>query len=407
MYRLPQIILFFLLATTVSGQSPHGDALKIDCSECHTSTGWTDLLDSLLFDHATTEFALEGTHQIIDCKMCHTSMVFSEAPMECIDCHLDVHNQSVGNDCARCHETGHWLVDDIPELHEQNGFPLMGVHTGLSCIECHQSETGLRFDRVGNDCINCHQEDFLTAQNPDHQASGFSTDCSDCHDPFGFGWQTDLVDHDLFPLVQGHALPSCSECHINNDFTNTSPECVSCHLNDYNNTSNPDHSSSQFSTDCDACHTIAGWIPSTLDHNNTNFPLMGEHVGVDCLECHTNGYAGTPTECEACHLDDYNNTSNPNHSAAQFPTDCASCHDENGWTPANFDHDQEFPIYSGKHDGEWNACADCHIDPNNFSVFSCIICHDDQADLVDEHDDVPGYVYDSNACFNCHPDGEE
>ena len=65
------------------------------------------------------------------------------------------------------------------------------------------------------------------------------------------------------------------------------------------------------------------------------------------------------------------------------------------------------PIYSGKHEGEWNLCIDCHLG-NNYSDFSCIDCHehDNQADVDDDHDGVSGYVYNSDACFSCHPTGE-
>jgi hypothetical protein len=42
-------------------------------------------------------------------------------------------------------------------------------------------------------------------------------------------------------------------------------------------------------------------------------------------------------------------------------------------------------------------------------LFSCTDCHEhnDQADLADEHDDVKGYVFQSKACFECHPKGSE
>jgi hypothetical protein len=30
-----------------------------------------------------------------------------------------------------------------------------------------------------------------------------------------------------------------------------------------------------------------------------------------------------------------------------------------------------------------------------------------KTDMDDEHEDVGGYVYESNACFSCHPDGED
>ncbi len=105
-------------------------------------------------------------------------------------------------------------------------------------------------------------------------------------------------------------------------------------------------------------------------------------------------------------MSDYNSTTNPNHASSGFGTDCAQCHDESAWGNATFDHDDQFfPIYSGNHNGEWNACTECHTNPNDYSVFSCIICHDNQADLADEHSEENGYSYNSNACFNCHPNG--
>ena len=36
---------------------------------------------------------------------------------------------------------------------------------------------------------------------------------------------------------------------------------------------------------------------------------------------------GTPTDCVGCHLPDFQQTVNPNHSAAGFPTNCQICHD--------------------------------------------------------------------------------
>ena len=106
-------------------------------------------------------------------------------------------------------------------------------------------------------------------------------------------------------------------------------------------------------------------------------------------------------------LNDYNTATNPDHLSAGFPTTCEDCHTEDAWVPSTFDHDNMyFPIYSGKHDGEWTECIDCHTIPGNFSLFSCIDCHDDQLQLEDDHSGVSGYEYTSSACFACHPNGE-
>jgi hypothetical protein len=542
--------VFFIGFLPVLAQSPHGETLKIDCAQCHNPEGWTINYETIQFDHSTTDFDLEGAHNQTDCKACHTSLVFSEVPTDCISCHVDVHSMSVGNDCMRCHSSQSWLVDNISEIHEENGFPLIGTHSNLSCIECHLSETDLRFDRVGNDCISCHREDYMAAQNPNH--TGFSTNCIDCHSVLGMEWEADIINHDFFPLTLGHDLQNCSECHTTGVFSDANPDCVSCHQNDYtatvnpnhqqaniptdcvschttnpgwmpalfdhdatdfpltgghigldcvechangysntptdcfachgadySNTSNPDHEAAGIPTDCVLCHTTnPGWTPAIFDHNNTDFPLTGAHIGLDCLECHASGYPNTPTDCFACHQADYDNTTNPDHDAAGIPTDCVSCHTTNpGWTPAtfdhnltgfpltgahigvdciechasgypstptdcfachtadynnstnpnhlgagfptdcvtchttspnwipaNFDHDgMYFPIYSGKHDNEWNQCIDCHISPSDYGIFTCVTCHI-ESETADQHIGEPGYMYESNACFACHPD---
>lgn len=339
MYRLPPIIVFLLCFISIQAQSPHGDELTIDCAKCHNPSGWSINYETIQFDHNSTNFELQGAHNQTDCKQCHSSLVFNETPSECISCHDDMHNMSVGNDCMRCHTTQTWLVDNIPELHEENGFPLIGAHNNLSCVECHSSDTNLSFNRIGNECASCHTDEYLNTQNPNHQNAGFSIDCMECHNPLGIGWDTNALNHDSFyPLNGAHAA-------ISND-------CVSCHINE--------------------------------------------------------NYINTPNTCVDCHLNDYNNTQNPNHSSANFPTDCITCHNETDWTQATFDHDgQYFPIYSGVHQPAiWaNNCANCHSNSNNYADFTCYTCHFN-SETNNQHSSVSGYVYESNACLQCHPTGD-
>lgn len=337
MFRILSIVLIITCSVQLQSQSPHGDALKINCSDCHDVAGWTTIKTELLFSHDSTNFALEGRHISLNCKDCHSSLVFSEAPNRCNGCHTDIHNMTAGNDCARCHTSQLWIVDNIPELHEENGFPLFGVHGNLNCNQCHASETNLIFNRLGNECISCHENEYIRTVNPNHKTAGFSMNCIDCHNPINNGWESDILGHESFPLTGGHDIKDCNVCHTTGNYSDASPLCVNCHLNEYNNTSNPNHIASQFPTDCGLCHNINSWIPATINHD------------------------------------------------AAF-----------------------FPIYSGKHDNEWNSCTDCHINSSNYSVFSCINCHEhnNQNDVDDEHDGVGGYSYNSNACYNCHPAGE-
>ena len=410
MYRLSSIILLLWGILPLCAQSPHGEELKLDCALCHTSSGWEVDAESVNFDHSSTPFDLEGAHMGADCRLCHTTLVFDEAPLDCASCPLDVHSMLVGNDCVRCHNSQDWLVDNIPELHEENGFPLIGAHANLSCVECHQSETNLRFDRLGNECINCHREDYTSAQNPEHAIAGFSTNCTDCHSPLGFGWNADPIAHDFFPLTEGHDIANCAECHTTGNFADASPECIACHQADFQSTANPDHETLGFSTDCVSCHTTAvGWMPATLDNHNDFYALNGRHATIanDCFACHAGDYNTTPNTCIGCHQADYNDADDPDHAGNQFPNDCVICHSEEAWEPANFNHDAEyFPIFSGKHGGVWDDCAECHISAGNFAVFSCTTCHR-QTPTANNHNGVSGYVYESNACLQCHPDGEE
>ncbi len=509
MYRLSSIIICLGMAFGLWAQSPHGEEFKMNCAACHTSDSWEipaefwnfdepigpkELLsssstlppDSIRFNHNETAFPLEGGHAATDCRLCHEALVFTETNTECIACHTDMHNMTVGSDCARCHSVENWLVDDITEIHQDEGFPLLGMHAQISCNDCHVSETGLQFNRLGNECINCHLGDFLATTEPNHIEAGYSTECIDCHDINAFDWSANNILHDFFPLEKGHDI-ACTECHTSGVFASIPSDCISCHQTDFEAAQNPNHQALNFSTDCRACHTLDhDWMPAEyrqhdadyfpiysgahngewsecqechpnpgnysiftcttchergetdgdhddvagyvyesnaclichpdgneeggFDHNNTNFPLTGAHTSVDCNSCHTNGYAGTPTDCAACHASDFEQTTNPNHQQLGFSMDCASCHTTDpNWMPATFDHDgMYFPIYSGNHKNEWNQCSECHTTPGNYSLFSCIDCHEhnDPNDLADEHDDVNGYEFVSTSCFACHPNGD-
>jgi hypothetical protein len=178
---------------------------------------------------------------------------------------------------------------------------------------------------------------------------------------------------------------------------------------DYNGTEDPNHRENQLDHDCSICHNVAAWEPADFNHGDTDFPLTGSHINVDCRDCHANGqFNDTPTDCYFCHEDDYNDADDPNHGNAGFPHDCASCHSTTNWADVNFNHDQQyFPIYRGNHRGEWNTCADCHTNPEDYSVFTCIDCHEHRrSEMDDKHDEVRNYQYSSAACFECHPDGQ-
>jgi len=399
MYRLSSIILFFLGSLSLFAQSPHGDKLNINCAKCHNPGGWEINYSTIKFDHNDTDYSLEGTHAQTDCKQCHETLVFNEAPTDCASCHSDIHSMTVGNDCASCHTPKDWLVDNIPELHEENGFPLIGAHSNLSCVDCHESNNNVQFDRIGNECVNCHNDDFTSAQSPNHQTANFTTNCIECHDPLSTSWDTEIVNHDFFPLTLGHDIQDCSQCHTSGNFSDADPNCLSCHQNDYAGTQNPNHQSSGFSTNCVACHTTnPGWTPADYG-NHDFFPLTLGHDIQDCNECHTTGnFSDADPNCVSCHQNDYAGTTNPNHQNSGFSTDCVSCHSTNpGWTPAIINHDF-FPLTLG-HDIQ--DCNECHT-TSNFSDAdpNCVTCHQtDYNNTTDPNHVSAGFPTD---CVSCH-----
>jgi hypothetical protein len=380
-----------------------------DCVTCHTTNpGWTPAT----FDH--NFFPLTQGHSGLDCTQCHTTGNYADADPNCVTCHQtdydgtnNPNHSQVGfsTDCVSCHTTNPgWTPANI----NHDFFPLTLGHSGLDCTQCHT--TGNYADADPN-CVSCHQTDYDNTNDPDHQASNFPTDCVTCHTT-NPGWTPATFDHNFFPLTQGHSGLDCTQCHTTGNYADADPNCVSCHQTDYDNSNDPDHSQVGFSTDCVSCHTTnPGWTPANINHDF--FPLTLGHSGLDCTQCHTTGnYADADPNCVTCHQTDYDNTNDPDHTAAQFPTDCVTCHTTNpGWAPTTWDHDgQYFPIYSGRHQGEWNECVDCHMNPNDYSVFNCLNCHahnnQSETDNIHDHPGEPqfdGYVYESNACVSCHP----
>ena len=121
---------------------------------------------------------------------------------------------------------------------------------------------------------------------------------------------------EVSPWPLNHAkITECSSCHEAGasdtlpfdvaQFRGTDMACISCHEPD-----NPHQDQFEGQT-CDSCHNTTSFFIAIFDHDNTNFPLTGEHVEVSCISCHTNEASpGDPpfvrfkplgTECQDCH----------------------------------------------------------------------------------------------------------
>jgi len=392
-------IIFLLLCVNMFAQSPHGKNFDIDCSMCHQSDSWKINLSKVSFDHSKTKFNLIGQHQNVDCKSCHATLVFLKVKDDCNSCHKDIHQGTVGFECANCHSPNSWIVKDIIGVHQAGRFPLMGAHKLADCAQCHHAYPELKFDVLNVDCFACHAIDYNSAKTPNHLTTNFSKDCQECHGISSLTWSASNVNHSFFPLVGGHALPSCYSCHNQNTFQGLTPECYSCHRPNYEATKNPNHISAGLPTTCNVCHSISAWAPANFNHNITQFPLTGKHANLNCADCHKNGYTGTSTECYSCHQQDYQSTNDPNHVQLNYPQDCKACHNTSGWGDAKFDHNlSNFPL-TGKHTSV--SCADCHTNGYNGTSPECYSCHQPDYQSVSNPNHVQqNYPKDCIACHN-------
>ncbi len=385
--------------------SHRASAFPTTCETCHTNVAWTPAT----FDHNTTRFPLTGGHRTPTCAQCHGDGVYRGKSLLCASCHQAKYDATTRpshrasafpTTCESCHTNLAWTPATFD--HNTTAFPLVGAHRAVSCVGCHADGV---YKGKPTTCVSCHQAKFDATTSPNHRTSGFPTSCETCHT--ATAWTPATFDHSTtrFPLTGLHRTATCTQCHGDGVFRGKTMLCAGCHQTNYNATTKPNHAQLGYSTSCESCHTTAGWTPSTWSHAVTKFPLTGAHIATACLACHSDlVYRGKPTTCSSCHTTDYNATTNPNHKTAAFPLTCESCHTTTKWLGAVFNHDQWFPIYSGKHLGRWNTCADCHANNANYKEFTCLTCHT-KSRTDSQHQGRSGYSYTSPACYSCHPRG--
>ena len=398
--------------TNATSPVPHA-GFPTTCQQCHDTVQWSDAT----FNHSTTGFTLTGSHTVPprQCIDCHINNNYTLNSTLCITCHqTDFNNATTPvphtgfpTTCELCHDTVLWT--DATFNHNNTPFPLTGSHTvpPRACTDCH---TNNNYTTLPTTCVGCHQTDYNNATTPVPH-TGFPTTCQQCHDTVQ--WSDGKFDHSTtgFPLTGAHTVPprQCTDCHVNNNYSLNSTLCYTCHQKDYAGTTNPAHAAAGFPTTCELCHDTTVWTDSTFNHNNTTFPLTGSHTVPPrvCTDCHVNNnYTTLPTACIGCHQTDYNNTTNPGHAAQPqfFPTTCQTCHNTTAWTGASFNHAQytQFPTNHGNANG---VCSTCHTNSNDYSVFQCTGCHGGNNANNFHHDNVPGYVYNSINCYQCHQSG--
>jgi Zn finger protein HypA/HybF involved in hydrogenase expression len=385
------------------------------CTDCHgLVAGWL----GAKYDHPTAPVALTGAHSpnLVTCSQCHTTMPYSTVKQTCDGCHhaeyVATSNPShtatgYGTDCASCHQVvANWAGASVN--HPSTPIALTGVHSSnlVTCTQCH---TTTPYSTVKQTCDGCHHTDYVGAKDPDHVAGNFSTTCTTCHTLVA-GWAGATFNHPTAPvaLTGAHSpnLVTCAQCHTTMPYSTVKQTCDGCHHADYVATSNPNHTSAGYGTDCASCHqVVANWAGASVNHPSTPIALTGVHSAnlVNCTQCHTTTpYSTVKTTCDGCHHTDYVGAKDPDHVAGNFSTTCTTCHGlVSGWLGATFNHPTSPIALTGAHSSNLVNCSQCHTTmPYSTVKQTCDGCHHaDYVATTNPNHTAAGY---STDCSSCH-----
>ncbi|TLN00223.1 hypothetical protein FDZ74_16870, partial [bacterium] len=267
----------------------HGRLANVaTCRSCHPEHRGRDFnltsfaLDT--FDHAVTDFPLEGKHAALACANCHAAG-YANTASECSACHAEpaVHAGVFPLDCAGCHSTQGWRPaqwQGQPFDHANTGFSLARHASGfdgqpITCQNCHGSLTGAAATVTCAGCHANHDAAFMSQ----HEAT-FGSDCTACHD--GVDRMVNFDHASVFPLQGRHAALECLDCHQAQNFSAAQAACASCHQE-------PEIHAGYFGLNCQDCHTSEAWQPARLIEHA--FPIdHGAQADTTCFTCHSDRY---------------------------------------------------------------------------------------------------------------------
>jgi len=364
----------------------------------------------------------EGMHHCTDCH--NLGGTRGAANEKCLACHVEIDqlrksglgyhasSEVKGKQCATCHSEHHGRSFDIVRFekekfnHKMTSFDLVGKHETLDCEECHTEEfikekksqktKKPSYLGLSTACLACHD---------DYHQGTLSNQCLDCHTYEGYK-PAPRFDHQKseYPLVGAHQSVSCESCHkVTNkngkkfqQFKNLSySRCVDCHEDVHNN---------RFGNDCLKCHNINSFQDArnagNFNHDNTGFPLIGQHKQVDCKLCHKVDFK-TPlrhSRCSDCHED---------YHKGQFKSekeepDCQTCHTNDGFSPSTYileRHNSSQFVLKGGHLA--TPCIECHKPADRWEFRDigekCLDCHANVHEgLISEK------YYPEKDCSQCH-----
>ncbi len=400
------------------------NVVNLDCFKCHSDHHGRkfDMIrfDEDNFNHNEAGYKLEGKHETIDCRECHMpdniqnieirkkEKTFLGLEQECLSCHDDFHQETLSEDCKKCHDF-EAFKPATNFNHDEAKFALKGKHNDVECIECHKESTrngkefqefiGLAFE----DCVSCHE---------DPHNSKLPGTCVQCHTETSFSFFNgqDNFNHNntSFTIKGKHKQVDCYSCHKETDSPSLvfqdnlrvkENNCVKCHA---------DVHEGKFGLDCAKCHNEKSFLSLNnmdfFDHNVTDYPLEGKHVEVECKQCHTTRRYTNPIDfsaCNKCHSDYHNGEFKENN----ISPDCVACHSlQEGFEYSLFTLEQHqettFPL-EGAHVA--TPCYACHVsEKEEHWTFrnlgeTCVDCHQDI-----HKDYISDTFYPNQDCTVCH-----
>jgi hypothetical protein len=345
-------------------KDPHDRKFGDSCTTCHTTERWkTTSVTSV--EHARTDFPLLGAHAKVPCASCHSSGPMT-APLRhdrCSACHVNVHRDSIKDDCRACHtETS---FRGAPFDHAaRTRFALDGKHAGLECAKCHTgisphevplARKVIDYGGAARECVSCHGG----AKDP-HKGD-FGRTCDSCHRTGSFDVKT--FTHPGAPEFYSgsHEKIGCEQCHVatktplGTGGPHPKMACASCHI---------DVHLGQVGSSCENCHAVdaAKFTASRFTHDRSAFRLTGKHQVTQCAKCHkteTKQFAsghGTAmvlkpmdARCAICHADVH---------LGQVDQKCETCHQTNAFKLLVYNHKGLEDFFAGFH-GKY-GCPQCH-----------------------------------------------
>ncbi len=389
----------------------HRGAFSKPCESCHNPGGWKQQVAiEGNFNHAKARFVLAGKHLQVNCEKCHAAADFKKPVphQRCTDCHKDEHQgqflrRADKGECSSCHTVeGYKPVRFVVADHARTAYPLEGRHAALPCAKCHVPAGKATLYRLKHAaCPDCHAD----KHQGQFAAPPYEKRCDSCHTLKGFQSSTfTLARHQKVPFVLAgsHLAIPCIDCH------KVIPEsrpplrryrfedrtCAGCH---------GDPHRGQFAermgrllpdgrpAGCETCHTPQSWKElARFDHSKTDFPLVGTHRAVPCMDCHRPPNLGmklkdavfknTPKNCTNCHTEPHGG-----QFAVQGQTPpCTDCHNTSKWKPSLFDHARRagFPLEGGHKAARCTAChkntkmvADKTVLVYKPTPRKCVECH--------------------------------